>query len=174
MRQPKLKIELSDEYGVIYVDNSPFYFDKDDLAIINSKTWFKDKDGYLTHAYSYHGRVVYSRFHRIVMHAGQSQFVDHINKNRSDNRKQNLRLCSKSENMQNRGRFSTNSSGIIGVRYDKSRDKWIADITCKNKRIFIGRFDTKEDAVKARLTKEQELFREFAPQKELMEVYHAI
>ena len=99
------KLELFEQYGIIYVNNSPFYFDVDDITKIKGKTWFKDKDGYLTHAYSYHGRTVYSRFHRMIMNASKTQFVDHINKNRADNRKHNLRLCSKSENMQNRGRF---------------------------------------------------------------------
>lgn len=102
------------------------------------------------------------------MHAQPNQFVDHINRNRADNRKQNLRCCDRSENMRNRSLQRTNTSGVAGVYFDKERNKWTASITFNCKRIYIGRFCEKEDAVRARLSKEAELFKDFAPQRELM------
>lgn len=166
--------ELFDNYGIIYVQNTPFYFDLDDLDIVESRAWYKDKDGYLTHNYFYDGKLCFARFHRIVINAKPNEFVDHINKNRADNRKSNLRTCKRSENMRNRGLLSTNKSGITGVHYDKQRDKWTASITYNCKKLFIGRFELKEDAIRARLFKEIELFKDFAPQKALLEVYNEI
>lgn len=103
------------------------------------------------------------------MHAEPGQSVDHINKDKTDNRKQNLRFCERSENNMNRTLFSNNTSGVTGVYYDKKREKWVANIVCNHRRIYIGRFDEKKDAIIARLQKEAELFKEFAPQKKLYE-----
>lgn len=165
----KNEVELYDTYGIIHIGTSEFIFDIEDLHIIESRNWYQDKDGYLVSYYFYAGKRKCVRFHRIVMNAQPNQCVDHINKNKADNRKQNLRYCSRIENDRNRGVYSTNSSGVTGVHFDKRRGRWIASITYNNKRIFIGRFYSKEDAIKARLEKEAALFGDFAPQKELWE-----
>ncbi len=83
--------------------------------------------------------------------------------------KENLRCCQRSENDRNRSLYITNTSGVSGVFFDKQREKWVASITYNSKKIYLGRYDAKEDAVMARLTKEVELYREFAPQKALLE-----
>ena len=157
-------VKLLDEYGVLNINGTEFLFDIEDLTIINSRNWYVDKDGYLASSYIYAGRRCFAMFHRIVMNAKPGQTVDHINRNRNDNRKSNLRCCSHFENNLNRGLRSTNKSGVIGVYYDNKRNKWIANITYNKKRIFIGRFKTKQEAVKARIQKEVELFKEFSPQ----------
>lgn len=100
--------------------------------------------------------------------AGPNQYVDHKNRNRYDNRKSNLRCCTYAENNRNRGLCATNKSGVIGVHFDKKRNKWTASITLNGKKIFIGRFENKEAAIQARLQKEHELFGEFAPQQMLI------
>lgn len=163
------EIELLDTHGVLHLGSFPFLFDLEDLPVIKSHIWYRDKDGYLVSCYYFNGQQRFVRFHRIVMRAQLGQVVDHINKDRSDNRKQNLRCCSRSENVRNRGLCSSNTSGVTGVFFDKARDKWVASITHEHKRILIGRFATKEDAIRARLEKEAELFKEFAPQRALLE-----
>ena len=55
---------------------------------------------------------------------------------------------------------------LAGVSFDKQRKRWVASITHNGKRIFIGRFHDKEDAVAARLNAEVHLFGEFSPQWE--------
>lgn len=164
-------IYLYNTYGTIIVDGEVFYFDIEDLSIIQSRSWYKDKDGYLVHSYFYHGKRCFVSFHRLVMKAKPNEVVDHINHKRADNRKSNLRICKRIENDRNRGLYITNTSGIAGVHFDKQRNKWIASITYNNKKLFIGRFELKEAAIKARLAKEIELFQEFAPQKALLKEY---
>lgn len=163
-------IEIVDGYGILYLDNSEFYFDTENLPLIKSRSWYKDKDGYLVSCYYYAGRRRFVRFHRIVMNAKENEIIDHINHKRTDNRKCNLRVCKHTENDYNRSLYATNTSGVSGVYYDKKRKKWIANITYNHRRIFIGRFLHKEEAVKARLAKEVELFKDFAPQGALLEV----
>lgn len=171
-------VKLFDTYGILYIGTSEFFFDIEDLQIIQSRTnWYVDKGGYLTSSYFYAGIQRIVRFHRIVMHAKPNQFVDHRNRKRYDNRKENLRCCSRAENIRNRGLCSANTSGIIGVSFDKRRNKWTASITINSKKLFIGRFESKEAAILARLKKETELFGDFAPQQALFltqtaEVYY--
>lgn len=162
-------IKILIDYGILYLDNVEFYFDIEDLPLIQSRNWYKDKDGYLVSCYYYAGQRRFVRFHRIVMNAKEDEVVDHINHNRTDNRKRNLRVCKRAENDRNRGLYATNTSGISGVHFDKKRNKWIASITYNRRRIFIGRFLHKEEAIRARLLKEAELFKDFAPQRALLE-----
>ncbi len=162
-------VKLLSTHGVLCIGTSEFLFDIEDLPLIESRSWYRDKDGYLVSSYFYNGRRRFVRFHRIVIRAKEGQFVDHINKNRADNRKQNLRCCNRAENDRNRNPYSTNTSGVSGVYFDRQRGKWTASISYNKKRLFIGRFVDKDDAIRARLEKEAELFKEFAPQRALME-----
>lgn len=163
------EVKLLGAYGTLHIGVSEFWFDIEDLPLIENRVWYEDKDGYLVSCYFFNGRRKFVRFHRIVMNAKPGQVVDHINKNRADNRKCNLRCCKRAENDRNRNTYSTNTSGVTGVYFDKQRGKWAASISYNKKRILIGRFTTKEDAIRARLEKEAELFKEFAPQRALLE-----
>ena len=157
-------------YGVLRIGTSEFLFDLEDLPLIESRDWYCDKDGYLVNCYYYNGHRRFTRFHRIVMHAKPKQIVDHINRNRADNRKQNLRCCDYAENDRNRGIYSSNKSGVAGVYFDRQRRKWVANISYNRNRVFLGRFESKEDAVAARHSKEKELFREYSPLTPVAEV----
>ena len=87
-------IRLLSSYGILCLEAAEFLFDVEDLPLIESRSWYKDKDGYLVSCYYFNGCRRFVRFHRIVMQAKPGQFVDHINKNRADNRKHNLRCLS--------------------------------------------------------------------------------
>lgn len=164
------RIELFDTYGIFRVKETEFLFDLDDLPLIKGRdSWYCDKDGYLVSSYYFNGARRFIRFHRIVMNATPEQVVDHINRNKADNRKANLRCCKRAENDRNRNLYITNTSGVSGVYFDKQRNKWVASITLESQKIYIGRFALKEDAIRARLDKEMELYKEFAPQRSLWE-----
>lgn len=99
--------------------------------------------------------------HRLVWlwHHGffTSKQIDHINGRPSDNRVENLREATRSQNMQNQHKAHTrNRSGYLGVR--KQKQKWCAIITsCFGKRIYLGAYDTPEEAHEAYLAKKREL-----------------
>lgn len=76
--------------------------------------------------------------------------IDHINHNRSDNRWSNLRDVTHRENHQNRPMSKANKSGVVGVSWDKARNRWGASIKVENKKVHLGRFKDKEEAIKAR------------------------
>ena len=83
-----MRIELLDTYGILRIKTTEFLFDLEDLPLIKGRdSWYCDKDGYLVSSYFYNGVRRFVRFHRLVMHAKPGQCVDHINKNKADNRK---------------------------------------------------------------------------------------
>jgi hypothetical protein len=82
--------------------------------------------------------------HREIMGARLDEEVDHINRNRLDNRRENLRILGHSANLHNRGAYG--SSGVAGVSWDKRKKKWRAEIGKGGKRAWLGYHDTKAGA----------------------------
>jgi hypothetical protein len=80
--------------------------------------------------------------------------IDHINHNRADNRIVNLRDVSPLENQRNASLRNDNSSGVCGVCFDKTRNKWISRIKLEGKRKNLGRFHDFFAAVCARKSAE--------------------
>lgn len=67
--------------------------------------------------------------------------IDHINRNKIDNRIANLRVTDHLGNMQNKGLYRSNSSGYTGVSWHKQRGKWVAQIQVAKRNHHIGFFD---------------------------------
>ena len=125
--------------------------DPQDYDVLSQHRWHVGKHAYAFR--SFRGRPLY--MHRFLLDAKKGQYTDHINGNGLDNRRSNLRLCTQSENLKNQ-RKNSGSSRFKGVSWDKRNLRWEAGISAgalgKNgypKRIFLGRFDTEEDAARA-------------------------
>ena len=87
--------------------------------------------------------------HRTIMGVSRSDMqVDHNNHNTLDNRYENLRLCTHSQNMMNRGTPASNTSGYKGVNFAKSHKKWMVRIGVNKSRKFLGFFDCKHEAAR--------------------------
>lgn len=97
------------------------------------------------------------QMHRVIMEAPKELEVDHKNGDALDNRRCNLRLCTHQQNMHNRKLSKNNTSGYKGISFRKRSQKWYASIN-----VFIGSYDTSEEAARAYDTKAIELFGEFA------------
>ena len=82
--------------------------------------------------------------------------VDYVNGNPRDNRRINLKICTHSQN-----HLSNNSTGIIGVSYDKNRHVYAPEIRIGKKRVHLGRYRSIEEAAYVRLVAEKYLFKEF-------------
>lgn len=97
--------------------------------------------------------------HRLAwaLHYGEwpSMQIDHINGDTLDNRIANLRDVTRSDNMKNTSIGSTNTSGHLGVSFDKKRKQWRASITSDKRFIYLGRFKCKDEAIEARRRAEE-------------------
>lgn len=76
--------------------------------------------------------------------------IDHINRVRDDNRIENLREANPKEQRRNMSKHKHNTSGVMGVSFDKARGLWRANVWENNKQVYLGRFKTMEEAIKAR------------------------
>ncbi len=84
--------------------------------------------------------------HRLIMGSPKGFDIDHINGNPLDNRKENLRICTRSQNTMNSGKPKTNTSGYKGVHLSKKHGSYAAAITVNKKIIYLGSFKTAEEA----------------------------
>ena len=98
----------------------------------------------------------------IMTGAWPNEQIDHINGNKLDNKWNNLRLASRSQNKINSGIMRTNKSGYKGVFWREDISKWKASIGKDQKRIFIGHYNTKEEAAFAYNKSALKLFGDFA------------
>ena len=92
---------------------------------------------------------------------GKEKIVDHINRNKLDNRKENLRIVTPSQNSQNKVGRTTGSSKFKGVYKHKHRSSWSAYITLNQKRMRLGTFHDEIEAAKAYNQKAAELFGDY-------------
>jgi hypothetical protein len=90
-------------------------------------------------------------------------FVDHIDGNKLNNQRSNLRLCTNGENMRNKLEITSNKSGHRGVCRKKNHWKWTATIKLNKKNIHLGYFSAKKEAIAARKLAELKYFGNFAP-----------
>lgn len=87
--------------------------------------------------------------HRVVIHAANSTMVDHVNHNTLDNRRANLRPCTKSENQRNRLAKKGCSSKYLGVFWLVRVGKWQAKINANGEQLDLGRYVCEIEAARA-------------------------
>lgn len=156
-------LDESKNYSKIIPTNrsDEILIDTEDIEKIKNFTWRVDTNGYVicslynekTKKYDLLGRI-----HRIIMNCPDGYVVDHINGNKLDNRKNNLRICLQSENTKNHVVGGNNTSGYSGITYNKNNNNWRVRIGDKE----IGSFANFEDAVKARKEAENKYFGEYS------------
>lgn len=146
-----------------------------DKCIIDLDDWDKIKE-YKWSLTMKHSPYIFNRkrgrtpihiyIHRLILglEYGDEKIGDHINGDTLDNRKENLRIVNYSQNGMNSAIHKDNSSGYKGVYFSKISNKWAAQIVLNGKTISLGTFDSIEDAIEARKTKEIDLFGEYSRQ----------
>jgi HNH endonuclease/AP2 domain len=85
-------------------------------------------------------------YHFGVLPSGTGETIDHIDMNRSNNKVENLRLCTRSDNQNNSGKHIDNTSGFKGVHLHRKTGKWCAQVGILGKKKYLGLFSTPEEA----------------------------
>ena len=153
-------IILYDDYAeIIILDNKSnevgrVKIDLDDVDRVSQYKW------HISHGYACCNENKI-RLHRLIMDCPKDMVIDHINRNRLDNRKCNLRICTMQQNCMNQNKRSNNTSGYTGVLWDKAKNKWTARIKVNYKQIFLGYFNDLEEAIEVRKEAEIKYFGEY-------------
>ncbi len=138
--------------------------DAEDYQRLSKHKWCAAKmnDTYVAARHSVHlnNKVVY--MHRDIMNPPKDMQVDHINDNRLDNRKANLRVCTVSQKQATQKPGINKTSRFKGVFWFKRDKKWLSKIMCNYRRYHLGLFDNEIDAARTYDHKAIELFGEFA------------
>ena len=156
------KYVLTKEYGIGCTSKAQeFYFDLEDYDEIKNYTWWYDKNGYVVTKKD----NITIRMHRLVMNLDTTKEkcdleVDHINHLKHDNRKSNLRIVTRSQNIMNQKTRKDNTSGVVGVH--RHENKWEVRICVDGESIYSGVFDDKKDAINKRIELEEKYFGEFS------------
>ena len=154
--------------GLAHNTGNEFYVDVEDFDKVKPYCWTESVSNM-----GLHFPVTTINNKTISMH----QFLgcknwDHADKNEMNNRRCNLRPCTVQENRRNKSTQKNNTSGVSGVSWRKDKQVWRAYITVETgKQTNLGHFKNKDDAIRARLKAENEMFKKFAPQIALFEQY---
>lgn len=157
--------DFYDGYVVGHCSNCDdvFYVDIEDYEKIKNYCWLKHKtNGYIiSNTYKINGKKKEIKLHRLIMDAKDGDIIDHINGQKTDNRKSNLRFCNAYQNGMNSTNKTKNISGQKGVYYIKRDDSWLADISVNGKRIRLGQRKNLKEAIKLRKDAEEKYYGEF-------------
>lgn len=141
--------------------NKEILLDDEDYEKLGQFTYWLRKDGYACRTeHYYEGRkqiAVVICIQWEIMKRQKDRVIDHINRNTLDNRKQNLRICTLSENQINRPKPRNNTTGYKGVVYHKRDKVFRAKIKFNNVEYHIGSFKTAKEAAIAYNNKAKEL-----------------
>ena len=130
--------------------------DDGDFRFLNQWKWYIGSHGYAlrkTHIGSVKDgsrKEVIFLMHRVINKTPKGFDTDHINRNKLDNRKDNLRTVTRQKNALNVGLLKNNTSGHKGISLDKRSGRWETYITVNYKKMFLGYYDNLFDAIKAR------------------------
>ena len=135
--------------------------DEADIPLVKSYKWGFDGN-YARTSVVENGKLKILYLHRLIMN-NPKKVVDHLNGNRLDNRRCNLRVCTRADNVHNRTCKPATSSGIHGISWVKRINKWHVRICIDYKQKHIGYYSNLNDAIEARKEAEKKYFGDFSP-----------
>lgn len=137
-------------------------FDLSDLDLLVPYRWDVTAKGYARGWRCAGGKTINVRMHRLICPTPPGLEVDHINGDKLDNRRCNLRAVTSAQNSWNAGLSARNTSGRKGVSYCGRRNRWHAYITVHGQRIHLGFYKCIDEAIAAREAQELAAFGEYA------------
>ena len=122
----------------LIINNQEVLYDKEDQPIVDGRKWHINDMGYAVWRGIVDGKKTTLRLHRLINKTPKGLTTDHINHNRLDNRRKNLRSCTQSENMRNK------TDQGRGYWFQKQNSNWVVEVWGKH----IGSFSTESEAAR--------------------------
>ena len=157
MRENKV-IYDNDTVKLITVKGEEILIDRIDYDKIKEYYWSVNSQGYAISVIN--GK--HKRLHLMILDKPKNFVIDHINGNKLDNRRSNLRICTCKENSRNVSASKNNKTGHLGISLTKF-GRYRARIMVDGKEIRLGNYVNLEDAIKARKKAEIKYFGEYSP-----------
>ena len=163
------RVEYYEDFVKIFFSNCDSFttVDTDDYLKVKDYGWSRvstNTNGLYYAKARIRGKAVDSRvsLHQLLMPTEEGFVPDHIDGDGLNNRRHNLRIVTNSQNGMNTSLFSNNTSGTKGVYWHNRSSKWKAQINVDNRRINLGTFQCKRDAITRRRLAEVEYFGEYS------------
>lgn len=148
------KLLIVDDDMFDYMSKTSWHIDKNGYAVAYQKGSYTKINGIV--------KVIRLKAHRVITNCPANMVVDHINGNKLDCRKENLRICTMAQNQMNKVKKATKPNSYKGVYFDKRRNHWYAMIGINRKMFRIGTFNSEIEAALSYDKRALELFGEFA------------
>jgi hypothetical protein len=125
--------------------------DDEDFDFLNQWKWYFCNGYAMRNKPKVNGKSVgLIRMHRVINNTAKGLFTDHINRNKLDNRKSNLRSVNKSLNEHNTGVRKNNKYGFKNIIWENRRGMWRVEIMINRKKFFLGYFNNLRKAISTR------------------------
>ena len=149
--------------SIYFINGEHFVIDACDFNLVSQFTWWLGKRGYPVAKTSRKSKEGHKSItvHSLLLRPVPGFDVDHISRDKMDNRRVNLRRCTHQQNMFNQRMKKTNTSGYSGVSRIKSCGKYEAYIHRDGKKHYLGLYETAQEAAKARDAAAKIMFGEF-------------
>ena len=122
--------------------------DDEDFHLVSVYKWKFSNRGYAAKNYWENGKSKTILMHRLIMGNPEDYFIDHIDGNPLNNRRENLRIVTNHQNTMNQKITSKNKSGYKGGCWSKSNKKRAATVRNNRRQVHLGYFDNKHDAAR--------------------------
>lgn len=143
--------------GIVLVDQC-------DVDRLSRHVWHRDTSGYARAMLKVDGKWKLVRMHRLLTAAPTGLYVDHIDCNRLNNMRSNLRLCTPQQSVANISKYKGKSK-FKGVHWHKAAGKWMSQIKVAGRHVYLGLFEDEVEAAKTYAAVAKAIHGEFARTK---------
>lgn len=136
--------------------------DDEDFEALNRHKWYYSQGYAMRDEWLGSSKKKHLQMHRVIMDTPAGNDTDHLNRDKLDNRRENLRVCTRSQNSVNKGIQKNSTTGFKGVHFFKRTGKWMSYVHLDKKRVYLGYFASPEAAATAYNKAVSEHYGEFA------------